>query len=180
MTIKKFIPVALMISLVAALYVIGANWLKVSALWAPFISWPLYFIAGAKPSRLHKEVIGLSGGVLAGYLVLLAVGPVSGAIGATLGLPLIVFLVAFIIVMLELTDWFELAPAYFFAFAGYFAYFFGNFAGNATAFQAMFPFWGLLMAGLALGYLTALLRKKILEKEGVFGAAQDTVFDKEQ
>ncbi|MDO8592663.1 MAG: DUF1097 domain-containing protein [bacterium] len=180
MTIKKFLPVALMIAVSAALYVIIASYFKFSALWAPFISWPLYFIAGAKPSRLHKEVIGLSGGVLAGYLVLQAVGPISGVVGATLGLPVTVFFTALIIVLLELTDWFELAPAYFFAFAGYFAYLFGKFGGNATAFQAMLPFWGLLMLGLAMGYLTAFMRKKILEKEGVYGPAQNTVFDKEK
>jgi len=91
--------------------------------------------------------------------------------------------VAFLIVMLELTDWFELAPAYFFAFAGYFAYVFGGFAGTMASStdyaMAMVPFFLLLMLGLGLGYITALLRKKILEKEGVYGQDQKTVFDKE-
>jgi len=181
MSYTKFLPVAIMIALVAALYVLIANALQVSALWVPFISWPLYFIAGAKPSRLHKEVIGLTGGMLAGYVTLLAVTPISSVVGATLGLPVTVMFIAFIIVMLELTDWFELAPAYFFAFAGYFAYLFGNFGGqNATSFSVMLPYWILLMVGLGLGYLTALMRTKILNKEGLFGVAQKTVFDKEK
>lgn len=181
MTIKQFLPVVLMIAIVAALYVLVAQYFKVSALWVPFISWPLYFIAGAKPSRLHKEVIGLTGGMIFGYLTLVVAVPFTNLFGSVLGLPLTVFLAAFIIVLLELTDWFELAPAYFFAFAGYFAYVFGGFGGpGATYVSAMFPYWVLLMVGLGLGYFTALLRKKILEKEGIYGAAQETVFDKER
>ncbi|MDO8555200.1 MAG: DUF1097 domain-containing protein [bacterium] len=180
MTFKKFLPVGIMIAAVATIYVIVAQYLKVSALWVPFISWPLYFIAGAKPSRLHKEVIGLIGGVIFAYLTLVIVVPFTGIFGSILGLPLTVFLVALIIVMLELTDWFELAPAYFFSFAGYFAYVFGGFGGQATPAQSIIPFSVLLMAGLGLGYLTAMFRKKILEKEGVYGTAQETVFDKER
>lgn len=186
MTAKKFLPVSLMIAIVAAIYVwAGMRW-QFSALWAPFISWPLYFIAGAKPSRLHKEIFGLAGGVLFGFLTIYASGYITSALGQfgpTLGLPVAVLIVAFIIVMLEMTDWFELAPAYFFAFAGYFAYVFGGFAGKIASIggyaYAMVPFFLLLMLGLGLGYVTALLRKKILEKEGIFGAAQETVFDKE-
>ncbi len=181
MTAKQFFPVALMVAVVAALYVLFAQQLKVSALWVPFISWPLYFIAGAKPSRLHKEVIGLTGGILFGFLTLKVVVPFTEIFGSLLALPLTVFLAAFLIVILELTDWFELAPAYFFAYAGYFAYVFGGFAGAKTSYAAaMVPFWILLMVGLGLGYLTASLRKMILEKEGVHGSAQETVFDKER
>lgn len=183
MTAKKFLPVALMVAVVAALYVLIGSYLQFSALWAPFISWPLYFIAGAKPSRLHKEIIGLAGGVLLGFLTIYVSGYLAQIFGSVLGLPLTVLVVAFIIVMLELTDWFELAPAYFFAFAGYFAYVFGGFAGKITSISgyayAMIPFFLLLLLGLGLGYVTAAWRKKILEKEGVYGAAQETVFDKE-
>ena len=49
MTFKKFIPVSLMVAAFAALYILAAPYLKISTLWVPFISWPLYFIAGAKP-----------------------------------------------------------------------------------------------------------------------------------
>jgi len=181
MKFSKFLPVALMIAVIAALYILLAQYFKVSAIWVPFISWPLYFIAGAKPSRLHKEVLGLTGGILFGYVTLLVATPFSGFFGSTLGLPLTVLLVAFTIVILELTDWFELAPAYFFAYAGYFAYVFGGFGGKVTTpAKDMIPFWILLMVGLGLGYISAFLRKKILEKEGVFGTAQETVFDKEK
>ena len=182
MTFKKFIPVSLMVAFFAALYIWVAPYLKISSLWVPFISWPLYFIAGAKPSRLHKEIFALAGGIIFDFLTIF----VSGALASMLGsysLAATVFVVAFLIVTLELTDWFELAPAYFFAFAGYFAYVFGGFAGPLAATadyaMAMVPFFLLLMLGLGLGYITALLRKKILEKQGVYGKDQETVFDKE-
>ncbi len=181
MTLKKFFPVAVVIAVVAALYIVVAQYLKVNAVWVPFISWPLYFIAGAKPTRLHKEIIGLTGGMIFGYLTVLVLTPMMGWVGAFWALPIIVLFAAFIIVLLELTDWFELAPAYFFAYAGYFAFLFGGFGGaTATPLSAMIPFWILLMVGLALGYLTAYLRKMILEKQGLYGSAQNTVFDKEK
>src|SRR4030042_271153 len=104
MTTKKFIPVAVMIAVVAALFMLIGTKLGVTSTWVPFISWPLYFIAGAKPSRLHKEIFGLTGGMLAGYVTLLILGPITSVVGATLGLPVTILFVAFVIVMLELTD----------------------------------------------------------------------------
>ncbi|MFH1714439.1 MAG: DUF1097 domain-containing protein [Candidatus Nealsonbacteria bacterium] len=181
MKFKAFLPVAIMIGVVAAVYVFVAQYLEISALWVPFISWPLYFIAGAKPSRLHKEIIGLTGGIIFGFLTLVVVVPMGNIFGAVLSLPLTVFLAAIIIVLLELTDWFELAPAYFFSFAGYFAYLFGGFGGAEATNASVIPlFWVLLMVGLGLGYMTAFLRRKILENQGIFGADQKTVFDKER
>lgn len=84
--------------------------------------------------------------------------------------------------MLELTSLFELAPAYFFSYAGYFAYVFGGFAGAYSlevAFRAMLPYGALILLGLLIGLATAFLRRVILAGEGVYGAAQRTVFDKE-
>jgi len=74
-----------------------------------------------------------------------------------------------------------LAPAYFFSFAGYFAYVFGNFGGVGltTPENSLWPFWLATMIGLVFGYVSAYLRTTILEKEGIFGSAQNTVFDKE-
>jgi len=174
MTLKKFLPVALMVAGCAAIYVIVAQYFKVSALWLPFIGWPLYFLAGAKPSRLHKEIIGITGGIFFGYITLLVLPVVSGL--GTLALPIIVFFIAFIIVLLELTDWFEMAPAYFFAYASYFAYQFGGFGGpSSTIASNMFPVWGLIMVGLGLGYISALLKVKILESEGLYGEDQNVI-----
>ena len=182
MTLKKFIPVSLMVAAFAAIYIFVAPYLKISSLWVPFISWPLYFIAGSKPARLHKEIFSLAGGIIFGFLTIFFSGLLTPILG-NYALAATVFIVAFLIVMLELTDWFELAPAYFFAFAGYFAYVFGGFAGKLATTtdyaMAMIPFFLLLMLGLGLGLVTASLRKKILEKEGLYGKDQQTVFDKE-
>jgi len=189
MTFTKFLPVCFMVAMVAAIYVFVANHLTYNvgwtwiALWMPFISWPLYFVIGPKASRLSKQVLGLTGGIILGCITLYIAGlGFLAGLGNYL-LPLIVFCVAFIIVLLELTNWFELAPAYFFAYAGYFAYYFGGvggFSAEGKIVAAMWPVWVLLMVGLILGFFTFAVRKKILEKEGLYGTDQKTVFDKEK
>lgn len=179
MTFTKFLPVALMIALVAAAWVLFGSYFSL-VLWVPFISWAMYFVyepVSQKARRITKEIIGLTGGIACGYLTLVIMPFFIKVFGAALGLPITVFLVAFTIVILELTNWFELAPAYFFAYAGYFAYVFGGFAVSKE--NALVPFWLLIMLGLAIGYLTAWLRRKILEKEGLYGPSQKTVFDKD-
>ncbi|MEK7662541.1 MAG: DUF1097 domain-containing protein, partial [Patescibacteria group bacterium] len=112
LTVTKFIPVAIIIGALAALSILLSAWAGYPV-WPVFISWGLYFIAGAKPSRLHKEVLGLTGGILFGYATLWAVPFYNAVFGEAWGLALTVFTAAFLIVMLELTDWLELAPAYF-------------------------------------------------------------------
>ncbi|OGG76393.1 hypothetical protein A2950_00300 [Candidatus Kaiserbacteria bacterium RIFCSPLOWO2_01_FULL_55_19] len=187
MNFAKFFPVALIVGILAAISVLGWQyfsdasrypWLQI---WPVFITWGLYFVAGAKIGRLHKEILGITGGILFGYLTLLiAFAPsVQSALGGTWSLPVTVFVIATIIVLLELTDWFEFAPVYFIAYAGYFAYVFGKFSGGAGNATEMFYFWVPMMVGLAFGVVTAVLRKRLLEAEGVYGSAQETVFDKE-
>lgn len=149
-------------------------------LWVPFISWALFFMAGSKYSRLHKEIIGLTGGLVAAVVLLWLLPGFSNFFGANWGLPVLVFLAASTIVMLELTDWFELAPAYFFSFAGYFAFLFGGFVGTAMTFPNIINFWILLMVGMGLAMLTQFLRDAILEALNVPKEKRQTVFDKEK
>lgn len=181
----KFLPVALMIGVAAGLVVYASSALSASypwagVIWPIFIGWALYFMAGAKVSRMHKYILGLTGGVVYGWLVLFVLGFFTNIFGATLALPIIVFLAATSIVLLELTDWFELAPAYFFSFAAYFAFLFGGFGGEGvTNTMAAFYVWVLVMAGLAVGFITATLRKLILNVERVPFECQGTIFDKE-
>ncbi|HCR52657.1 TPA: hypothetical protein DIV48_03395 [Candidatus Kaiserbacteria bacterium] len=184
MNLTKFIPVSLMVAAFAAAWVLIGQYYNL-ALWVPFISWPLYFVYdpdATKLKRIPKEIVGLLGGIVFGYVTLWLAPQIGNVSGATWALPLTVFLVAFTIVMLELTNLFELAPAYFFSYAGYFAYVFGGFAGAyslGTAFQAMLPYGALILVGLAIGLVTAYLRRIILQAEGLYGFAQRTVFDKE-
>jgi hypothetical protein len=137
-------------------------------------------MAGAKYSRLHKEIIGLTGGVVFAA-VLLYLLPFFGKIfGASWSLPVLVFLAVFLIVLLELTDWFELAPAYFFGFAGYFALLFGGSAPAQMTSGNLFSYWYLLMLGLGLGVLTQFFRNAIFDILKVPPEQRETVFDKEK
>lgn len=161
---------------------IGKTYLWFGAPWVMFISWGLYFMAGAKVSRLHKYFWGLLGGVVFGVLTLWAYPYLTQVFGDVFGLPATVFLAATLIVLLELTDWFELAPAYFFNYAGYFAYVFGGAAQDATASiytQAIY-FFILSLIGLLLGWITATLKTIIFNVEKVPLESRGTVFDKER
>lgn len=180
MTISKFIPVAAAVGILAALWIIvGVKFGLV--LWVPFLSWALFFGAGAgKFSRVPKEVIGLLGGTLAAVLVVWLLPAFTQYLGGFWALPALVFLAGFAIVMLELTNWFELAPAYFYSFAGFFAYLFGGFAGTTMMNPQMITmFVLLLLAGTALGVISGFLRKAILNTLGVPPEQQKTIFDKE-
>lgn len=184
MSFTKFFPVSLMVAVFAAAWVLIGQYYSL-ALWVPFISWPMYFVYdpdATKMRRIPKEIVGLLGGIVFGYVTLWLAPQIGSVSGATWALPITVFLVAFTIVTLELTNLFELAPAYFFSYAGYFAYVFGGFAGAYSldvAFSAMFPYAGLILIGLLIGLATAYLRRMILQGEGLYGSAQKTVFDKE-
>ncbi|HEY4522694.1 MAG TPA: DUF1097 domain-containing protein [Candidatus Paceibacterota bacterium] len=183
-TFGNYLPVALFVGVVAALVVyassaLGASYPWAGAVWIVFISWALYFMAGAKASRIHKYVLGLVGGVFAAWLTLALVSFVTGIVGPTLGLPVTVFFIAVAIILLELTDWFELAPAYFFAYASYFAFVFGGFGGEASNTMQAVYVSVMLMAGIGVGWLVASVRDMIYNFEHVPLEHRGTVFDKE-
>lgn len=191
-TFKKFLPVALMIGILAGATVYFCNMIASSdpkfyffgAVWVPFITWALYFIGGAKISRAHKYLIGVVMGILYGWATIVVGNWLNVQIGPSLGYPITVFFVATSIVMLELTDWFELAPAYFFGYASFFAFVFGGFANstikfNPTDFTLVIYHAILSILGLLLGFVSYTLRVFILNKEGVPKEEQGTVFDRE-
>ncbi|HEY4525169.1 MAG TPA: DUF1097 domain-containing protein [Candidatus Paceibacterota bacterium] len=180
----KFLPVALMIGASAGLVVylsatLSSSYPWAGAVWLIFISWALYFMAGAKASRMHKYALGLTGGIVAGWLTLAALSYVSSVVGSTWGLPVTVFFIATAIVLLELTDWFELAPAYFFSYAAYFAFVFGGFGGDVSNGTQAISVWAMLMAGLVVGWLTSTIRTAIFNVEQVPLEHRGTVFDRE-
>jgi len=168
MSISKFVPVALIFGFFAFLYVYIGAVLGI-ILWISFFTWAMFFAAGPnyqlRVKRLPKNIIGaMTLGLLAG-------------------------IAAFFILLLELTNWFEYAVAYFIGFAGYFAYAFGG--GNAPGLQ-----WGaydpnnivgnfvsfvvLLLVGYLLGYITATLRRWVLNVEGVPEVEHEQIFDVER
>jgi len=181
MTIGKFSPVAVMIGLTAAMWMVISGKMELVQ-WVPFLSWALFYGAGAgKFSRVPKELIGLTGGLIAAVLVVYLAGPATEMFG-DFGLPVLVFFAGTIIVLLELTNWFELAPAYFYSFAGFFAFLFGGFykGMNAMNFELVLNFWVLLLIGAGLGVLTAFLKDRILDAMKVPEDQRQTVFDKEK
>lgn len=182
----KFLPVALMVALFASTTVYIGNMIATwpgyawaGAAWVPFISWALYFSAGAKISRLHKYVIGMIGGVLFGWLTIILGNMLAPSLAA-FAFPVVIFFIVTTIVMLELTDWFELAPAYFFGFAGFFAYVFGGYPFAADHGKAVLVYSILTVTGLLLGLITSTLREKILDMLGVPLDQRATVFDREK
>lgn len=181
----KFLPVSLMVAAVAAIVVYGClafapTYPWMGAVWVIFISWAMYFAYGAKLSRMHKFVLGLTAGLVAGWVTLAVLDYATRMVGGALALPVTVFFIALIIVQLELSDWLELAPAYFFSYAAYFAFVFGGFDKGASNELQGVHIWVLLMAGLALGWLVAWLRRSIMNIERVPLDMRNTVFDKER
>jgi hypothetical protein len=181
MSFTKLLPVAASVGILAALWVFIGNAFAL-VLWVPFLSWALVFGAGAgKLSRVPKELIGLVGGTTTAIIVVLLLPVFTEILGATFALPALVFLAGTIIIMLELTNWFELAPAYFFSFAGYFAYLFGGFAGNsAVTMESTIMYVVLLFVGTGLGVTTVLVRNLLFDIMKVPREERQTVFDKEK
>lgn len=161
----KWAPVALMVGVIAAVYVIIARELNL-ILWAAFISWPLYFLAGATIKKMDEAVIGLSGGLVAGWGLIQLIPVFSGTFGEFWTLPALVVLVAFIIVFLEIVPEFDMAPAYFLSFASFFATM--GLTNPATGelygagFNTVISLWIPLMVGLVFAYVNAELVKRVL------------------
>jgi len=183
-TFKQFFPYAVVVGILAALTVylsatLSGAWAPAGAVWVPFIAWALYFAGGAKFSRMHKYAIGLVGGAAFGWITLVGNSAIMGIVGGTLSLPVTVFFVAIAILLLELTDWFEYAPAYFFGYASYFAYLFGGFPGASEGqVTALVNTSILLLVGLGIGYVSATLRGKVLDLTHTPPEQRQTIFDK--
>jgi len=205
-TFGQWFPIALMVGVLAGLSVLftqqvaaveGYAWF--GAVWVLFISWGFWFAGGAKWKRLPKYIIALGGGVVFGILTLVIWGYVSAflesiAVGSSaiagLSLGITVFLAATTIVTLELTNWFEMAFGYFFAYAGYFAYVLGN-AGGVSIFNESGAvitdavvtnagyYFILLMVGLGFAIINQVLKDMIFKIERVPFDQRNTIFDKE-
>ena len=181
MSIAKFAPVAVAVGILAGGWVAIGNAYSL-VLWIPFLSWALVFGAGAgKFSRVPKEIVGLIGGTAAAVILVLLIPTATSIVGGTLALPVLVFLAAFSIIMLELTDLFELAPAYFYSFAGFFAYLFGGFEGGVGITTGSVTMYiALLLVGTGLGLASVIVRSFLLDAMKVPKEQQQTVFDKER
>lgn len=156
------------------------SWGWFAAPWVLFISWGAWFSIGAKMHRMTKFIAALTGGVVFGWLTVIASSWFTAWFGAALGLPLTVVAAATCIVLLELTSLFELAFIYFFTYAGYFAYVFGGFAGQGVdpLMNAVY-FWVLLMLGVVFAVVNVYLKNMLFNVERVPLDQRNTLFDKE-
>jgi len=161
--VQKWAPVALFVGILAAVYVIIARETGL-ILWAAFISWPLYFLAGSTIKKMDESIIGLSGGLLAGW-ALIKLLPYFAFLGAFWTLPAVVVVVAFIIVFLELVPEVDMAPAYFFSFASFFAIIGATDPATGQAYGAGFDtvikLWIPLMVGLAFAFVNSIVVNKV-------------------
>ncbi|MBI1957327.1 MAG: DUF1097 domain-containing protein [Candidatus Niyogibacteria bacterium] len=184
-SLNKWFPVALLVGVLAGFSVlltiqVGAlygSW--IAAPWVLFISWGGWFSIGAKTKRLSKYLAALTGGIVFGWLTLIVNGYLTAALGPVWGLPTTVFLAATCIVLLELTNLFELAFVYFLTYAGYFAYVFGGFGGDVSSLQNAVYFWILTMVGVVFALVNVYLKNKLFDIERVPLDQRNTLFDKE-
>lgn len=168
--VAKWAPIAFMVGVLAAIYVIIARELNL-ILWAAFISWALYFLAGATIKKMDEAAIGLTGGLIAGWTLIKLIPIFFGTFGAFWTLPVLVVIIGFVIIFLELVPEFNMAPAYFFSFASFFA---AMGALNPATGQAYGPgigtviqLWIPLMIGLGFAYISSKMVSKMLALEKV-------------
>ena len=194
-TAAQWLPICMMIGVLAAFSVYLTQTLIAPSVpwfggtvWALFITWGAWFSVGAKLKRLPKFCAAIIGGVVFGWITLYVAINLFGGMGLDLkyALPLTVFFVATSIVMLELTDLFELAFVYFFTYASYFAYVFGNFdkqdpsMSNSTAWAVQgFHFLILLFLGLGFALFNVWAKNRMFDIEKVPMETRNTIYDKE-
>ncbi|MBI2038766.1 MAG: DUF1097 domain-containing protein [Candidatus Niyogibacteria bacterium] len=184
-SLGKWFPVALLVGVLAGFSVLltiqvgvrYGSW--IAAPWVLFISWGGWFSIGAKNKRLLKYIAALTGGVVFGWLTLIVNTYLTGILGSVWGLPTTVFLAATCIVLLELTNLFELAFVYFLSYASYFAYVFGGFSGTDNILTNAVYVWALLMVGVAFALVNVYLKNKLFNIERVPLDQRNTLFDKE-
>lgn len=191
----KFFPIALMVGVFAFLLLWIGGMYGVQA-WVVFIAWAMWYAIGptlsVRKKRFVKNLIGGLGGVVYAIVFLLLI-PTFSQFAGSFAVPVLAFLAGVTIILLELTDWFEVATSYFFTFAGFFAYAFGKFGvgdygilfsgkiGMIDGYVADGLWYtAYLLIGLAIGFMTDFLRFQILKGEGLPDESQQrTIFDRE-
>lgn len=184
-SLGKFLPVTIHVGVWVFLWLwVGLTYSLI--LWLPFISWATWYAIGPtwelRKKRALKNVVGAFGGTIVAIVFIMLI-PFFTSIFGDFAIPVLGFLAGMFIVLLELTDLFEWALGYFYAFASYFAFAFAGAAFGATESHVtnFMIFFGHLLVGFVLGAITDIVRVKILKAEGLFTEGeQQTIFDKER
>ena len=194
----KFLPVTINVGIFAFLWLwIGLKYELV--LWVTFIGWSMWYVMGpslaVRRRRAAKNFVGAVGGVLYAIIFILLIPKLYPYFGGYT-IPALGFLAGMTIVLLELTNWFEVATSYFFTFAGYFGFAFacaafGGLGDYAGIFQGVYGpaggyirdviyFIAMIAIGFGIGFVTDTMRFWILYAEGLKDESQQkTIFDKE-
>lgn len=128
--------------------------------WVAFVTWGGYFLTGVTTKSAIREFIAYTLGILAGAMIVILAMNVGTPFGGYT-LPVIVGAVAFLIVLLELVPWFDMAPMYFLGAAVFFA------AGAKPDGVTIMATWIPGIIGLALGVVLAYLRGQVFKLEGL-------------
>lgn len=159
MSISKFLPVPVIVGVAAFLFMVISAQLSLLA-WVAFITWGGFFLSGISTKSAIRETIAFSLGVLLGVVIVLLGTNLTPLLGAY-AFPVVVGLAAFVIVLLELVPWFDMAPMYFFGAAAFFA------AGGKTDLSTLTSLWVSGMVGLLLGIVVGYLRGQVFRLERV-------------
>jgi hypothetical protein len=139
--------------------ILGGLWTYVSlklglSTWAAFIGWAFFFVAGGDTKAILKAAVPTIVGVVFGYLAVFGL-KFAGEAGIV-AISVLVGVAALLLILLMNWSATALAPAGVAAFAGLFAFTFGQFKGkDVFAFDNLL--WALIpmLIGVLLGWLSA-------------------------
>ncbi|KKR10596.1 MAG: hypothetical protein UT38_C0010G0005 [Microgenomates group bacterium GW2011_GWA2_39_19] len=159
MKLTQFVPIPLIVAIFAFAWMVIAAQFNLLG-WVAFVTWGGYFLTGVTTKSAVRELIAYSLGILAGVMIVILAMNVGTPFGGYT-LPVIVGVAAFIIVLLELVPWFDMAPMYFLGAAVFFA------AGAKPDVQTIMATWIPGILGLVLGIVVARIRGQVFKMEGL-------------
>lgn len=158
MKLSKFLPIPILIGIFAFIWMVAAARLNVLA-WVGFITWGAYFLTSVNTRGALREAISFTVGIIFGALIVVVATNYLSPLGS-FAFPVAVGIAGFVIVLLEMVPWFDMAPGYFLGAAAFFA------AGAKPDVATFSAVWIPGMLGLGLGIITAYLRGGIFKMEG--------------
>lgn len=158
-SLMKFLPLPLGVGVLAAIWMMLANQFQLLP-WVAFLTWGAYFLSGITTKSAVREAIGFTVGIVFGAAIVLMATALTPTLG-TLAFPVVVGIAGFLIVLLELVPWFDMAPSYFIGAAAFFA------AGAKPELTTMISVFVPGMLGLAFGLVSAQVRGSVLKSAGV-------------
>jgi len=161
MTFKQFLPIAIGISVLATILIVGAGLTEKSMphlkTFITFQAWAMYFMAGCTIKNGAKVMLGYLGGAVASIAIMELAGVFSGIPGPW-NFGLAVFIVVIPVICAERVPYLDFVPAWFVGSGMFFAV---MGLGSASSYgegvsQLMFS----CFVGMIFGYVTVFGRGK--------------------